>query len=220
MPAPARAPRFPALFATAALLAALPPRALVADELRDERVQALQSSLPRYDPSIRTKALAAKAAPAGPKNAPAAPPANPPEPAQATTGQPAAPAQPATVGKPSADALELPKITVHPDPDVPKPRPRLTFATPEHTKPAEPFESASGREARLVKNHLTALDQALNSTKSNVARAKEAEHVQTHATQLNALADAVDTATLGEQDPALTQKIRAEFEKLYYTGPK
>lgn len=38
--------------------------------------------------------------------------------------------------------------------------------------------------------------------------------------QLNTIADAIDTGTLIGQDPELIKKLRKEYLRLYYAGPK
>src|SRR5437868_4859006 len=147
MPAPVGPPQhLPVLFPAIAL-ALLSPLELTAAETRDEIKQALHTGLPRYDPTAFEKAQAEKAVRSAPKNAPA----------PLSDAKPETSAAPATA--PTAEKIfELPSITVRPDFDLPKMLPRVDPPPrPLKDLPSEPFESASGRDARLVKKHLTKL---------------------------------------------------------------
>jgi hypothetical protein len=185
--------------------------ALAADTGSQVR-QALQASIPRYDPAIREAHLAAQTA------AIDAPHPIPPPAAPAPTPPPA----------PAGDILVLDPITVWGRPNIkPLPAlPRLSFFAPLRDLPTDPLESPGARDARLIKKHLSALDQILNRFplpyigQSLAARARQAEAEVQRAQQLNALADAIELGTLLGQDPAITRKLRAEYLRLYYSGPK
>lgn len=204
---------FFSLTAAASLL--LPPAA-GAEETRDRLRQAVQQDLPRYDPAIRERDLAEKAArPAvAPRNAPAA------IPDEKTTAKP-------TTGRapPQEGALELPTVTVHPTYVPPKHLPRLDAPKPPGGDlKAEPFESAAGREARLVKKHLSPLQRALMRVPligaGILGSAYDAEARELKAAQMDTLADGIELQELLGRDPAEIKKLRAEYQKLYYSGPK
>jgi len=205
MQAPAGPSYLPVLFSASVLaLFSLPD--LAAEETHDEIKQAIHAGLPRYDPTAHEKAQAEKAARSVPKNTPAP--------------LPEAPAASASV--PVADkVLQLPTLIVRGDKDPPKLLPRRD-PPPKPLKDLqpEPFESASGRDARLVQKHLTKLEQILLG-KAAVAEARAAEFREQHARQMNELASGIEQqATLGLLDPEALKKIRDEYEKLFYSGPK
>lgn len=209
MLAPAGAPHPSALLAATALLALLAPAGVTADDIRAERIRAIQTGLPRYDPAIREKDLAAKAATAGAeKKRPAV--------AETTT------ANNGTAAAPGSDVIELPRITVHPLYLAPKPLPRLTVPKPLRDLKGEPFESGSARDARLIKKHLSVAAQAVNRLLGNslVGLARAAEEREKDARQLNEIADAVEVDEAIGRDPALVKKVRDEYLRLYYAGPK
>ena len=172
--------------------------------------QAMRANLPRYDPAIREAHLAAQAAAAeAPRPVP----------------KPPAPVAPPA---PDGDTLVLDPITVwaKPDAKLPTPLPRLTFFSPVRDLPGKPLESPSARDARLIRKHLGALDQFLNKItlpfigQPLAARARQAEAELQRAQQLNGIADAIDTGILIGQDPELIKKLRQEYLRLYYAGPK
>lgn len=189
----------------------LPAAALPEESVSDVR-QAVRASLPRYDPAIREAHLAAQAATA-----------------EAPRPHPK-PAAPAVVGPsaPEGDTLVLDPITVwaKPDAKLPTPLPRTQFFSPVRDLPGEPFESPKAREARLVKKHLGPVGQVLNKIRLPFigpifgANVLQAEAELQHAQQLNEIADAIDTGTLIGQDPELIKKLRKEYLRLYYAGPK
>jgi hypothetical protein len=207
MRAPAGLPHLPALFSATATLALLAPLA-GADNPTDPR-QAIQADLPRYDPAAYEKAQAEKAARAAPKNAPAELPAEKPAPSSSSVAV-------------SEGILALPKVTVHPGTEPPKPLPRLDTFKPVHDTPGEDFESQGARDARLVRNHLTPFQQALYRLfhVSPVAAARQAEAEQEKARQMNELAAGIEIQEALGRDPAEIRKLRAEYTKLYYSGPK
>jgi len=205
MQAPAGPTYLPVLFSASALaLFSLPN--LAAEETHDEIKQAIHAGLPRYDPTAHEKAQADKAARSVPQNTPAP--------------LPEAPAASASV--PVGDnVLQLPTLIVRGDKDPPKLLPRRD-PPPKPLKDLqpEPYESATGRDARLVQKHLTKLQQILFG-KSAIAEARAAEFREQHARQMNELATGIEQqATLGILDPEALKKIRDEYEKLYYSGPK
>lgn len=205
-------------FSLAAAVSFLVPADAAADETSDRLRQAVQRDLPRYDPAIRERDLAEKAArkEAAAKNAPAPLPAETPA---------AAPARPATGSGDSP--LELPKVTVRPTYEHPKILPRFESppAPPGGDLKGEPFESAAGRDARLIKKHVSKLSQAINRFSSffgisPLAMAREAEAREQKANQMNSLAEGIEMQELLGRDPEEVKKLRAEYEKLYYSGPK
>ncbi len=208
MPAPAGLPHLPVLFSATAL-ALLSPLELIAAEASDEIKQAIHASFPRYDSSAHAKAQTEQAARSVRKNVPAPLPETKP-------GTPATPAPASTKEK----ILELPKITIRPDIDPPKRLPRIDPpARPINNVPAELFESAAGRDARLVKNHLTKLQQK-SLGKWAVPEARQAEFRQQKAAQMDELAAMIEMQAVLGLDPKEIKKLRAEYLKLYYSGPK
>lgn len=171
--------------------------------------QAVRANVPRYDPAIREAHLAAQAAAEAPRPVP----------------KPPAPVAPPA---PDSGTLILDPITVwaKPDAKLPTPLPRLTFFRPVRDLPGEPFESPSAREARLVRKHLGPVGQALNRIRLPFigpifsANVHQAEAELQRAQQLNGIADAIDTGILIGQDPELIKKLRKEYLRLYYAGPK
>jgi len=218
MPAPAGPPRLP-LLVSATALALLSPLELAAAVTRDEVKQAIQTSLPRYDPSAYEKAQAAKAARSVPKHRPAPIPEPTPD----------APATSATESS-GEKILELPTLTIRADRDPPKSLPRTSAPKPLKNVPPETMkldsgevinmESASGRDARLIKNHLSPLTQSLNSKKTQASLARQAEFEMQRSAQLNEIAALIEMQIALGGDPADIKQIRAEYLKLYYSGPK
>ena len=209
MRAPAGLPHLPVLFSAAATLALLAPLA-AADAPADSK-QAIQAGLPHYDPAAYEKARAEKAARAAPKNAPAPLP-------EAKLAAPVTTASAAL----SEGILALPKVTVHPDTEPPKHLPRIEEHQQLHDTPAERFESPAGRDARLVRNHLSPLAQALHKIFgiSAVAAARQMEAERQKAQQMNELAAGIEIQEALGRDPEEIKKLRAEYTKLYYSGPK
>jgi len=87
------------------------------------------------------------------------------------------------------------------------------------------MESPAGRDGRLVKKHLSKLEQALNRFPrifgvSAVALARDAESREQKAAHMNALADGIELQEAAGRDPEEIKKLRAEYTKLYYSGPK
>jgi hypothetical protein len=210
MPVPAGPPHFPALVSATAL-ALLSHLELAAAGARDEVKQAIAHGLPNYDPAAYAQAQAERAARSVPKNSPAPLP----EPKPAPSAAPA----PATAS--GEKILELPKITVLGKADLPKRLPRVDPPyLPVQDLKAEPWESASGRDARLVQNHLTKLQQIFLGKKAAVAAAKQAEHLELRAAQMNSVAAMIEMQAALGLDPKELKQLRDEYEKLYYSGPK
>lgn len=210
MCAPAGLPRLPVLLLATTTLA-LP---VLAAETVTGAKQAIQSGLPRYDPSAYEKARTERETRTAPKNAPAPIP-------EAKVVAPAPAASPA-----GDNILVLPKVTVRSTERPIKRLPRIDPpAAPLKDLPAEPFESAAGRDARLIKKHLSKLEQALNRFPrifgaSTVALARDAEARLQKAAQMNDLASALELQEAAGRDPEEIKKLRAEYVKLYYSGPK
>jgi hypothetical protein len=201
--------------ATFALLAATEA---FADESPAPLRQPIQRQLPRYDPTAYEKAQAEKAVrDAAVQKALAALPAKPAAP---VTPAPPADAPPA----PRDDTLELPTMTVRPTYEPPKRLPRLDAPKPLHDLKPEPLESPAGRHARLMKKHLTPFQRALSRVPilgmGIAGSAHDAESREQKAAQMNSLADGLEMQELLGRDPAEIKKLRAEYQKLYYSGPK
>lgn len=210
MPVPAGSPHLPALVSASAL-ALLSPLELTADETRDEINRAIHAGLPRYDPAAYEKARADKATRSAPKHAPAPLP----------EAKPAPPAASAPLSS-GEKILELPKMTIRSDErDLPIKRlPRVDpLHQPVQDLKGEPWESPTGRDARLVKKHLTKLQQILLG-KTAVGAARQAEYQEQKARQMNELAAAIEMQAALGMDPKEVKKLRDEYLKLYYSGPK
>jgi hypothetical protein len=212
MLAPAGLPHLPVLFSATAALALLTPLALAAAETSTAARQAIQSGLPRYDPGAYEKAQAEQAARAAPKHSPAPLP----EPIAASTG---------TSATPTGNTLELPKITVLAKTEPPKHLPRIDTVKPVEVEKVDLMESPASRDARLVKKHLSKLEQALNRFPrifgvSAVALARDTESREQKAAQMNELAAGIELQQALGRDPEDIKKLRAEYIKLYYSGPK
>jgi len=220
MPAPA-GPSFPVFFSATALVL-LAPLELPAADTRDEVKQAIRTGFPRYDPAVYEKAQAERAARSAPRNTPAPLPETKP----AASAAPVAPAAPSPDGK----ILELPTLTIRADRDPPKSLPRTSAPKPLKNVPPETMkldsgevimmESASGRDARRIKNHLSPLTQSLNSKKNQAALARQAEFEMQRSAQMNEIAALIELQIALGGDPADIKQIRAEYLKLYYSGPK
>lgn len=212
MCAPAGLPRLPVLLSAITALALPTPLQVFAAETATDAKRAVQSGLPRYDPSAYEKARTEKETKATPKNAPA------PIPETST----AAPATSAAV-PPSDGVLALPKVTVRSNERPIKRLPRIDPpARPLKDLPGEPFESAAGRDARLLNKHLTKLEQKLINFLggSAVAEARAAEARLQKAAQMNDLASSLELQEAAGRDPEEIRKLRAEYLKLHYSGPK
>jgi hypothetical protein len=211
MPVPAGSPHFPVFFRVTAL-ALFAPLELTAADNRDERRAAIHTGLPRYDPAAYARVQAEKAARTVPKNTPAPLPEAKPE-----------AAVPAATGASGEEILELPKMTVRSD-GRELPIKRLPRVNPPHQPvkdlKGEPFESATGRNARLVQKHLTKLEQLFLGKKAAVGAAKLSEYLEQKAAQMNSLAAMIEMQAALGLDPKEIKKLRAEYEKLYYSGPK
>lgn len=214
MCAPAGTSRVPVILSATAVLALLAPLQVFAAEAATEARRAIQSGLPRYDPSAYEKAQAEKETRSVPHHAPA------PIPKEKIATSAAIAATPA-----SENILVLPKVTVHGLTDPPKRLPRIDTVKPVEVEKTDPMESVAGRDARLVKKHLSKLEQALNRFPlifgvSTVAMARDAESREQKAAQMNALADGIELQEAAGRDPEEIKKLRAEYIKLYYSGPK
>lgn len=181
---------------------------------RQERTQVIKSGLPAYDPAIRAQALADAEKKKADRIADAwrraeqASPANPPGP------KPEGPAP---------NILELPKVMVRSKVAPVKRLPRTTpYPPPIKDLKPEPFETAAGRDARLVKKHLTKVERTLISFfgGSPVGVAREAESLAQKAAAMDELAGSLELQEAAGRDPEDIKKLRGEYLRLYYSGPK
>lgn len=207
-------PRLPVFLSATTALVLLDPLPAFATEAATEARQAIQSGLPRYDPAAYEKAQAEKETRTAPRNAPA------PIPDEKV----AAPVS-ATVTPASDNILVLPKVTVHGRAETIKRLPRLDTTKPVEVEKTDPFESEAGQDARLVKKHLSKLEQVLNRFPrifgvSAVALARDAESREQKAAHMNELAAGIELQEAAGRDPEEIKKLRAEYVKLYYSGPK
>ncbi len=214
MRSPAGVTRFVCLSVKVSLLACvLPVLAFSVDATPTVRA-ARPAPLPRYDPSIREKYLAEQAAKAA-----AAEMATP-------TPAPAPAPKPAPTPVSAEGRIVLDPMVVFGSRDglkLPPPLPRVHYFAPLQDLPGEPFESGSARDARLVRKHYGAFGDALSHLPffgpAMVEGARQAEAELKHAQDLNRIVDSIDLAVLAGQDPEITRKARAEYLKLYYSGP-
>jgi hypothetical protein len=201
------------LLSLATVASLLAPLVSSSEEARDQIRQAIQRDLPRYDPAIHKKAIADQTGGAKKMTESPAPVGKEPPTPKA--------ARPTSV---TDGALELPTVTVHPTYTPPKRLPRIDAPKPVRDLPGEPFESAKGREARLLKKHLSPLERALAKIPllgpGIVGSAHEAEAREQKARQMSELADGIELQELLGRDPKEIKQLRGEYEKLYYSGPK
>jgi hypothetical protein len=212
MLAPAGFSRIPALLTAAAgLVLWTAPAAGAAS--RDERLHVIKAGRRSYDPLP-------------PKPLPAAPVLTA-EQRQAEAWRRAERlADEAPVRKPPPapdDVYDLPKITVRPPTKPIKRLPRTEPpAPPRKDLPAEPWETATGRDARLVQRHLSKIEQKLIPLLggSAIGTAREIEARQQKAAEMDALASSLEIQEAAGRDPEEIKKLRAEYLRLHYSGPR
>lgn len=200
--------------ALAAIILLSCPGDLPAAATREERAEVLRRALPDYDPRIREKAVADEAKRTADRRADAwrraeqAPPVEAPRP---------------KIDPPDSKVLELPKVTVRSNVEPIKRLPRaIPYPPPVKNLKFEPFETPAGRDARLVKKHLTKVEQALISFfgGSPVGVAREAESLAQKAADMDELANSLELQEAAGRDPDDIKKLHAEYLKLYYSGPR
>ena len=127
-----------------------------------------------------------------------------------------------TTSAPTGNTLELPKITVRAKSDPPKRLPRIETTKPVEVEKVDRMESPTGRDARLVQKHLSKFQQRLIKFLggSPVGVARETESLQQNAAKMNELAAGIELQEALGRDPEEIKKLRAEYTKLYYSGPK
>jgi hypothetical protein len=213
MPTPAGSPSLAPALAAAAILAFLVPPASGAAS-RDERVQVLKSGRRSYDP------LPPKPAPARPVQTP--------EQRRAENwrkaDEAAAEAEARKARRTSNDeTYDLPTVVVRPDTKPIKRLPRTdSYGPPRKDLKAEPYESATGRDARLVQRHLSKVEQVLIPLLggSAVSTARGMEARQQKAAEMDNLATSLEIQEAAGRDPEDIKKLRAEYKRLHYSGPK
>lgn len=179
----------------------------VANEVRE----ALRESLPKYDPSIRERAIAVEAAAAeaaspvgsGPKD-------NVPEVPKRKTVD---------------GAVQLPEVVVEAQREPGRPLPRMHRDAPKAHVTIEPFASPAEQDRLLVKRHMSPLDQAMNRFTlplfgtSLASRARHAEARLRYAQQLDQLAAMIAHLERQDAPKAEIEKMRALYMDLYLARP-
>lgn len=198
-----------ALAAPAALIllaVAVPGLRATGPDLRDAIRQGI-----KYDPAIRAARLKERAAEAA---------------SPASSAAPAAPASatPTPQSHPDDGVLVLPSLVVEAPRGPGSPAmPQLHVADPVKDLPGEPFESPSGRSARLIRKHFTPFEKFLGRLRlplfgtSLAARAAQREAAESASLQLNEIAELLELSLLaGTDSPEERERLRAEFWKAYY----
>jgi hypothetical protein len=205
--APAGLPPLPALLVATAGLALLTP--LAADPAsRGERLQVIKSGRRSYDPL--------------PPKPPPAPSARTNEPRTAEPARREAPIN-ETKREPGDGIYDLPKVTVRPSTKPIKRLPRTDPpGPPRKDLKAEPWETATGRDARLVQRHLSKVEQKLIPLLggSAIATARDIEARKQKAAEMDDLASSLEIQEAAGRDPEDIKKLRAEYMKLHYSGPR
>lgn len=203
----------PSFLSVAAVLALLAPVTSEAAS-KEERLQVIKAGRRSYDPLT-------------PKPAPT-PPVQTPEQRQAEAWRRAMEAgakaePPKTKRAPDDETYDLPTIVVRPDTKPIKRLPRTeSYGPPRKDLKAEPFESEAGRDTRLVQRHLSKIEQILIPLfgGSAVSTAREIESRKQRAAEMDELADSLELQEAAGRDPEEIKKLRAEYKRLHYSGPK
>lgn len=184
------------------------------DAASESMREAIRARLPHYDPDLRASP-AAKA----PADGAAAYGAKPNE----------VPANPSP--QPTGDPLALPRMTVRarqgakPEPALQLPRIVVRPAVKE--LPPEEFETKEGRDARLVKKHLTTFDRLFLNRFTlplfgirKEKRAREAEAVEQTAKQLDEVATILEITQQEQGDSAEAKKLQELYRDVFMARPK
>jgi hypothetical protein len=173
--------------------------------------EAIRQALPRYDPEVRAKHLAAIAT-AGTSEQ------NPPQPEtpNADTDKPVV-SLPRIIVRPTEDQSKTPAVTL----------PRVVVRPPPNDVKAEPFLTPAAHDAALVKKHFTSLDRNFLNRftlplfgRSRESRAREAERIEATGKQLNAIADLIQREESQSGDPADEEQLKKLYLELYMARPK
>jgi hypothetical protein len=211
--APAGLPHLPVLFVATAGLALLAP--LAADAAtREERLQVIKVGRRNYDPLP-------------PKPVPAAPVQTDEQRRAEIWRRAEQAANAAPIAKPERapgdEVYDLPKVTVRPDTKPIKRLPRAeSYGPPRKDLKAEPWETGAGRDARLVQRHLSKVEQKLIPLLggSAVGVAQEIEARKQKAAEMDDLASSLELQEAAGRDPEEIKKLRAEYKRLHYSGPR
>lgn len=213
MPAPAGTPPLFSLVPVAAMLALLASDACAAAS-REERLQVIKSGRRSYDRA--------------PPKPPPAPPVQTAEQRRAEAWRKADEAEAAAEARKirraaNDETYDLPTVVVRPDAKPIKRLPRKeTYGPPRKDLKAEPWETDAGRDARLVQRHLSKAEQKLIPLLggSAVGTAREMEARAQKAAEMDELADALELQEAAGRDPEEIKKLRAEYKRLHYSGPR
>jgi hypothetical protein len=210
MTLPAGVSTFRTLAAAVTLLAPLATDAAS----REERLQVIKTGRRAYDPL--------------PPKTPPAPPVQTDEQRRAEAwrrAEQAANEAPLTKPPraPGDEIYDLPKVTVRPTTKPIKRLPRTEpHAPPRKDLKAEPWETAAGRDARLVQRHLSKIEQKLIPLLggSAVGTASGIEAQKQRAAEMDELASSLEIQEAAGRDPEEIKKLRAEYKRLHYSGPR
>lgn len=173
----------------------------------------MRETLPKYDPSIRERALAEEAA-------------NNPE-AESPVGSGPKDNVPVETKREKADdSIELPEVVVEAKREKSRPLPRMHRPTPQANVRIEPFASPAERDRLLVKRHMSALDQAMNRFTLPfvgtplASRARQAEARLRYAEQLDQLAAMIAYMERQGAPKEEIEKLRALYMDMYIARPR
>lgn len=187
---------------------------LVVSSTASEIREAMRETLPKYDPSIRERALAEEAA-------------NTPD-ARSPVGSGPKDNVPVETKREKLDddSVELPEVVVEAKREKSRPLPRMHRPTPQANVRIEPFASPAERDRLLVKRHLSPLDQAMNRFTlpfvgaSLASRARQAEARFRYAEQLDQLAAMIAHMERQGAPKEEIEKLRALYMDLYIARPR
>lgn len=175
--------------------------------------EALRESLPKYDPSVRERALADKAAAETKAGAEAATPARTNESGEQASEE-------------ESGSIRLPEVIVEEHRAQPRPLPHMHRPVPPGKANLEPFVSPAERDRELVKKHFTPLERAMNRLHLPLvgaplaAHAREAEAKLQYANQLDQLAAMIAYMESQGASKEEIAELRALYMDLYLARPR
>ena len=206
----------PILMMVGALSLAVP--AVWAEETSLQKV--FPGGIPVYDPAVSK-------APAPPRVSPAKRRGS--QSAQRSLPNPARASSEMTTVRKEAPVV-LPRFMVRstgplPESKPAKPLPSMVIRSTVRDEPAEQFETAAARDARLVRNHLSEFDRYfLNRVTplgiSKEQRAREAEAIHHSAQEMDSIAELIQADGPGKADAEEARKLREAYFDTYVARPK
>lgn len=105
------------------------------------------------------------------------------------------------------------------------PLPSMVIRSTVRDEPAEQFETAAARDARLVRNHLSEFDRFfLNRVTplgvSKEERARQAEAIRQSAQEMDAIAELIQADGPGKANAEEARKLREAYFDTYVARPK